>query len=160
MDIKDENEEQENEQQENEQQENEQQENEQQETSFNMNDINMKFLMNKGNYDKYIVQNHPEKMLEQNEFEQDLQKYKKEIIDITEEYINDIHTDMNSCINESFQMYVKNIIKYFKHKEIISMNKFNHSEYDTENNDTIFTNIDNELPTKSYWSNERIIKKR
>jgi len=139
-------------------QEEEQEEEQEQETSFDMNDITMKFLMNKGNYDKYVVQNHPDKMLDQNEFVQELQKYKKEILDITEAYINDIHTDINPYITESFQMYVKNIIKYSKHREIISMNQFNHSEHD--NNDTIFTNIDNELLTKSYWSKERIIKKR
>ena len=81
-------------------------------SGFDMNDVTMKLLMNRGNYDKYVVKNNPEKMVETNEFIRDIQKYRSEILNITEEYINVSDTDINSYINDSFQEYAKSIIKY------------------------------------------------
>jgi len=129
-------------------------------SGFDMNDVTMQLLMNKGNYDKYVVKNNPEKMLETNEFIRDLQKYRSEILNITEEYINVIDTDINSYINDSFQEYAKNIIKYLKHKEIMYENQFNEENDYQQSDDTIFTKFDDNLPRKSYWSGEQIIKKR
>jgi len=113
--------------------------------------------MNKGNYYKYVVKNNPEKLLESSEFTRDLQKYRSEILNITEEYINVSYTDINSFINDSFQEYAKNIIKYLKHKEIMSMNQFHENDFQ-QTDDTIFTKFDDDLPRKSYWG-EQIIKK-
>lgn len=129
-------------------------------SGFDMNDVTMQLLMNKGNYDKYVVKNNPEKMLETNEFIRDLQKYRSEILNITEEYINVVDTDINSYINDSFQEYAKNIIKYLKHKEIMYENQFNEENDYQQSDDTIFTKFDDNLPRKSYWSGEQIIKKR
>lgn len=128
-------------------------------SGFDMNDVTMQLLMNKGNYDKYVVKNNPEKMLETNEFIRDLQKYRSEILNITEEYINVSNTDINSYINDSFQEYAKSIIKYLKYKEIMYENQFNEENDYQQSDDTIFTNFDDNLPRKSYWSSEQIIKK-
>jgi hypothetical protein len=129
-------------------------------SGFDMNDVTMKLLMNRGNYDKYVVKNNPEKLLESSEFTRDLQKYKREILNITEEYVNDNSTDINSYINDSFHDYAKNIIKYLKHKEIMSENQFNEENDYQQSDDVIFTKFDDNLPRKSYWSGEQIIKKR
>ena len=122
--------------------------------NFHVNDITMKYLVNKNHYDKYISKINPDKSKEKEDYIDNLNKYSNEIIDITKEYLHDNDCNIDSFISQSFEHYSKSILKYLKHKEIENLNKFNNDSISYEkDDDIIFSNLD-----YSYWSNERIKK--
>ncbi len=119
---------------------------------FNINDITMKFLINKNHYDKYTSQVNPEKLREKENYINNLKKYSNDIMDITNKYIFDNDSNLDTFISKTFEDYSKAIINYLKHKEIEKHNKYNYVNYEKED-DTIFSNLDYSL-----WSNEKIKK--
>jgi hypothetical protein len=128
------------------------------ETLSNTDKLTLELLMNKTHYKKYIAKHDPTKLLEQQEQNTDLIKYKYDIIKLTTQLIDDPEMQINSSINDLFCEYSKTLINYFKHKEVEMLNQYNHND-----DDTIFENIDYSPSTKSnvksYWGKTIIFKK-
>ena len=120
--------------------------------TFDVNDITMKYLINKNQYDKYIAHVNPEKSKEKENYIENLNKYSNDIIDITNKYIFDNNSDLDSFISKTFEHYSKAIINYLKHKEIEKLNKYNNQKYEKDD-DPIFSNLEYSL-----WSSEKIKK--
>lgn len=128
------------------------------ETLSNTDKLTLELLMNKNHYKKYIAKHDPTKLLEQQEQNTDLIKYKYDIIKLTTQLIDDPEMQINSSINDLFSEYTKTVINYFKHKEVEMLNQYNHND-----DDTIFQNIDYsphiKSNVKSYWGKTIIFKK-
>lgn len=127
--------------------------------------LTLELLINKTHYHKYLSKSDPKKYDEYKEYKAKLRKYGVDIIDITSQLIEDPKKMYSTDIEETFNSYMKSIIKYFEIKEIQDSNK--QSEYNNED-DVIFTKFDNNTETndnntndtvKSYWGKERVVKK-
>ena len=126
--------------------------------------LTLELLINKTHYHKYLSKSDPKKYDEYKEYKTKLRKYAVDIIDITSQLIEDPKKMYSNDIEESFNSYVKSIIKYFEIKEIQDANT--KSEYNNED-EVIFTKFDNGTNQtdenndnmKSYWGKEKVVKK-
>jgi hypothetical protein len=128
--------------------------------------LTLELLINKTHYNKYLSKSDPKKYDEYKEYKTKLRKYAVDIIDITSQLIEDPKKMYSNDIEESFNSYVKSIIKYFEIKEIQDANT--KSEYNNED-EVIFTKFDNQPVDdesyensdnmKSYWGKEKVVKK-
>lgn len=134
-----------------------------------VDDVTLKFLMNKNHYHKYLSHSDPKKHAELQEYFSNIRKYKMDIMWITNDLIENPKKQINTEINDIFEAFMKSLIKYFKYKEIenagsdeedmlfgYSMNQ-NNSGVDAD------TAADADLapvisPMGSFWGKERIKK--
>jgi hypothetical protein len=126
--------------------------------------LTLELLINKTHYHKYLSKSNPKKYDEYKEYKAKLRKYAIDIIDITSQLIEDPKKMYSNDIEDSFNSYVKSIIKYFEIKEIQDANT--KSEYNNDD-EVIFTKFDNGTNQsdenndnmKSYWGKEKVVKK-
>jgi hypothetical protein len=129
--------------------------------------LTLELLINKTHYNKYLSKSDPKKYDEYKEYKSKLRKYAVDIIDITSQLIEDPKKMYSNDIEESFNSYVKSIVKYFEIKEIQEANT--QSEYNNDD-EVIFTKFDNNNNEsdntyensdhmKSYWGKEKVVKK-
>ena len=134
-----------------------------------VDDVTLKFLMNKNHYHKYLSHSDPKKHAELQEYFSNIRKYKMDIMWLTNDLIENPKKQINTEINDIFEAFMKSLIKYFKYKEIenagsdeedmlfgCSMNQ-NNSGVDAD------TAADADLapitsPMGSFWGKERIKK--
>ena len=133
------------------------------ETNGFVDDITLKFLMNKNHYHRYLSHSDPKKHAELEEYFSNIRKYKMNIMRLSNELIENPKKQINTEINDIFEAFMKSLIKHFKHKEIENAGSdeedmlFGHSMNDNNNS------ADDDLvpvtsPMGSFWSKERIKK--
>lgn len=139
--------------------------------------MTLELLMNKTQYKKYVSKTDPKKYQEIREHLKNVEKYKKDILGMTQELLQNPEKQINTEINHSFDSYIKTLIFYFKQKEIESINEYNKTDedlmfhhMDTESDtDTNIDDSSEKLPSNeyikspgtsgSYWGKEKIIRK-
>lgn len=130
--------------------------------SNSIDKLTLEFLMNKIQYKKYISKTNPEKHIQNEKYLHKIYKYKKKILELTIELLDNHECQITLDVNENFDNYVKSLICYFETKEM-----------EKDDNDTLFEKIDdNKINNynsedisldnsnkKSYWGLERVVKK-
>lgn len=126
-----------------------------------IDNMTLELLMNRNHFKKYMSKSDPEKLAEIEEFHLNIQKYREQIIDITEDQLNHPDKQITTDVNESFENYMKTLIKYFQMKKVESENKYNawNQDESKDDDDTMFSNMDEMPPTRSFWGKERVLKK-
>lgn len=127
-----------------------------------IDNITLELLMNKGQYNKYISKEHPEKYEKVKEFQGKLYKYKYDIIDLTKELLENPEKEITNEVNDIFQAYAKKLIHFFEMKELETGNLFTPRPYNNDD-DMMFEKIDEPTLTPvnnrdSLWG-KRITKK-
>jgi len=128
-----------------------------------VDDVTLKYLMNKNHYHRYLSHSDPKKHAELEEYFSNIRKYKMNIMRLTNELIENPKKQINTEINDIFEAFMKSLIKYFKYKEIENAGSdeedmlFGHSMNDNSNS------TDDDLapitsPMGSFWGKERIKK--
>lgn len=128
-----------------------------------IDNITLELLMNKGQYNKYISKEHPEKYEKVKEFQGKLYKYKYDIIDLTKELLENPEKEITNEVNDIFQAYAKKLIHFFEMKEVETGNLFTPRPYNNDDEDMMFEKIDEPTLTPmnnrdSLWG-KRITKK-
>ncbi len=129
-----------------------------------VDNITLELLMNKTQYNKYVSQKDPEKFIKIKQYAEKITKYKYDIIDLTNDLLNNPEKQINLEINEIFEAYAKKMIDYFEIKEIESGNLFTPRSYNQDNDDDMmFEKIDepirrSNIDNTSVWG-KRISKK-
>lgn len=129
-----------------------------------IDNITLELLMNKGQYNKYISKEHPEKYEKVKEFQGKLYKYKYDIIDLTKELLENPEKEITNEVNDIFQAYAKKLIHFFEMKELETGNLFTPRPYNNnDDDDMMFEKIDEPTLTPmnnrdSLWG-KRITKK-
>ena len=138
--------------------------------------ISLEFLMNKNHYHRYISQTDPKRHSEIQEHLANVRKYKRNILQMTSDLLENPNKQITNEIGDIFDAYVKTMIKHFKMKELEGENNYNKSE---EDDDILFGSIsesecsntfDNaafateitQYPVqtmKSFWGTERVVKR-
>jgi hypothetical protein len=108
------------------------------------NKLTLELLLNKNHYEKYLSKNDPKKFAEYREYKSKLNKYEMEIIDITGQLIQNPERGFSKQIEETFEPYMKSIIKYLEVKAIENPddngNHIGHGH--EEDDDMLFTKIE------------------
>ena len=99
--------------------------------SNDVDQMTMELLMNRNSKHKYKSKINPENKLMYIDQNNELLKYKSQILAITEQKINDSHTQINGDLDTIFDAYVLACIRHFKQKEIERSNLFNEEPMDT-----------------------------
>ena len=130
-------------------------------TNDHIDKLTLELLLNKNHYSKYLSQTDPEKYEKHKVFKSKLRKYSVDIIDITSQMIENPKDAPSKDIEESFDLYVKSILRYFEMKDLENANEYNHET--PEDEDLLFGTMEQQqndvTPSKSFWGKERVLKK-
>lgn len=109
------------------------------ETNSFIDQITLELLMNKSQYHKFISKNNPNEFNKIQTHYDEIDNYKDDILELTEELLTNRYKNVSTEVNELFDAYVKSLINHFKMKEVETKNEYN--KYDKEV-DTIFCDMD------------------
>ena len=129
-------------------------------TNALIDSLTLSLLMNKQSYSKYISKENPEKANEIKQKNDELRRYKDDIIELTMDKLKDPHLQISQDIDDLFDSYTHSIIRYLKHKEIERSNQYNTEDMMFGETDT----PDEKPPSKtsrtsrSHWDNHSISK--
>lgn len=116
-----------------------------------IDNLTLELFMNKGMYNKYIQRTNPQKYEENQTLFMKLKKYKNHIIELTNDLVENPDKQITNDVNDIFQAYVKELIRYFEMKAIeIPSKKYN-------DEDMLFGD-DAEPVSSSYWGKEKVIR--
>uniref|UniRef100_A0A6C0B702 Uncharacterized protein n=1 Tax=viral metagenome TaxID=1070528 RepID=A0A6C0B702_9ZZZZ len=133
--------------------------NEQEEPSKNeyLDKLTMELFLNKSHYAKYLKNTDTKRHDEYKAFINKLKKYAVDIVDITSSLIENPKQAPTLDIEESFDVFVKSIIRH------IEMKVIENPHDQDEEEDTLFGQMDQYVneskPGKSFWSGEQVVKK-
>jgi len=117
----------------------------------------MELFLNKSHYAKYLEKTDPKKHDEYRTFTNKLKKYAVDIVDITSTLIENPKKAPTIDIEESFDVFVKSIIRHMEMKEIENL-----PDQEERDEDILFGQMDEQkdvVPSQSFWSKERVVKK-
>lgn len=128
-----------------------------------VDDVTLKFLMNKNHYHRYLSHSDPKKHAELEEYFSNIRKYKRDIMSLTNDLIENPKKQINTEINDIFEAFMKSLIKYFKYKEIENAGSdeedmlfgYSMNENNTDSNVDLAPVTS---PMGSFWGKERIKK--
>ena len=130
----------------------------------NIDKMTIELLMNKTQFNKYLLKTDPKRAVEQTEFIENIKKHKRQILYLTNQLIENPTNPVTTEVNDAFELYVKTLIRHFKTKEIERANEYNRDESATE--DVMFENMDEEPvlesvteEMRSFWGKDRVKKK-
>jgi hypothetical protein len=120
--------------------------------------LTLEMFMNKDTYRRYVAKTDPKKHAEKEAYKEDLAKYGRTILEITERLMENPDEPITNEINDIFEKYTQVMIRHFKMKEIESANLYN---CDKEDDDMMFGNMDPEcsVTKKSFWGKTKVMKK-
>jgi hypothetical protein len=131
--------------------------------------MTLELLMNKTQYSKYVSKTDPKRHAEVEEYLSNIKKYRGKIQTITNDLLDMPTKPITSEVNDSFDMYMKTLVRYFKMKEVESANEYNKDgTHSGDEEDMLFGNMDindeetlsESVPIASFWGKDRIIKKK
>jgi len=120
--------------------------------------LTMELLLNKSHYAKYLAKTDPKKHDEYKLFKSNLRKYSVDIIDITSAMIENPKNALSADIEETFDAYVKSLLRHFELKEI--ENPPDETRHNAKDEDMLFGEMNEEpTPSQSFWSGEQVVKR-
>jgi hypothetical protein len=130
--------------------------------------LTLELLMNKNHYQRYISQTNPKRYAEIQEYHDNIELYREQIDNLTNDMLNDPQKQITTDVNEAFENYMKTLIKYFQMKKLEGGGggSKKSSGYDEDDDDEVlFGNMtqtdryaENISPSKSFWSKEKVVK--
>ena len=103
--------------------------------------ITLELLINKNQYNKYLVKEDPKKYELHKKYLETIQKYKSKILKITKNFVENPEFSLNLEMNEMFAIYFKTFIRYFEMQEVELQNFYNDTKTEEEEN-MMFGKID------------------
>ena len=103
--------------------------------------ITLELLINKNQYNKYLVKEDPKKYELHKKYLETIQKYKSKILKITKNFVENPEFSLNLEMNEMFEIYFKTFIRYFEMQEVELQNFYN-MDSKKEDEDIMFGKID------------------
>jgi hypothetical protein len=103
--------------------------------------ITLELLINKNQYNKYLVKEDPKKYELHKKYLKTIQKYKSKILKITKNFVENPEFSLNLEMNEMFSIYFKTFIRYFEMQEVELQNFYNDTKTEEEEN-MMFGKID------------------
>jgi hypothetical protein len=89
--------------------------------------------MNRNQYKKYVEKNDPTKHIENEKHLQKILKYKNRISNITNDLLDNPETMITLDVSQSFDRYMRTLIRYFEMKDLEEKDDDILFGYDTDN---------------------------
>jgi len=122
--------------------------------------LTLALLMNKNHYRKYIATADPTKSAELESYHSNLRKYRRQILDITNEMVDHpTSSPVSTDAADAFESYVRTLVRHFQMKEAERDNKYytNDNDNDNDNENTMFGTVDeNPSVSSSFWGKQRV----
>uniref|UniRef100_A0A6C0AU46 Uncharacterized protein n=1 Tax=viral metagenome TaxID=1070528 RepID=A0A6C0AU46_9ZZZZ len=130
--------------------------------------ITLECFMNRTRYNKYVAKTDPKRNAETELYLANVKKYCDKIKSLTGDLLDDPTMPITTEVNEMFDAYMKTLIKHFQTKELERGNEYNNYDCDNNEEETLFGQMDDDdrdltgvsPKMTSFWSGERIIKRR
>lgn len=119
--------------------------------------LTLELFMNKSMYNRYVGRTNPKKYEEQQEFLRKLNRYKYQILKLTNDLVENPDKQITTDVNDMFNTYVKELLRYFEMKDIEMPTKNGNDEDMMFNPDTM-DNKESSRPVTSYWGKEKVIR--
>lgn len=135
--------------------------------------LTLELLMNRSLWSKTMEHNDPYKIEEQNIFKQKLKTYKIRILQMLTKYLENPELNINTEMDEIFEVYAKENIKYFEMNDL-AIERFytdeslvenegeceneNENEHECEYEENNSTVCQQEAIGFSCWSNDKVKK--
>ena len=123
--------------------------------SNDVDQMTMELLMNKNSKQKYRSKMNPEMKLMYLDQNNELLKYKAQILELTEQKMDNSHTQINGDVDTIFEAYTLACIRHFKQKEVEKLNLY-HQDVPLESPVKIKKK---QKDVFSFWSDEKVIRK-
>ena len=104
--------------------------------------ITLELLMNKHQYNKYLLKEDPKTYEIHKKYLENIKKYKYKILKITNKFIEDPDFSLNSEMNEMFSIFFKTFIRYFEIQELEVQNFYYNDGNKKDDEDVLFGKID------------------
>ena len=111
-----------------------------------IDEITLQLLINKQCKSKYLMQHHPDKYKEDEEYKEKIAYYKTDIENIFDDYLNIKSHQVSSNLDEAFDIFIRACLKHFEIKEVEQENTYNNDD-----NEILFQNSKAFTKGKSYW---------
>lgn len=102
-----------------------------------IDELTLKLMSNKSQYNKYLSKSNPEKYKETTDYLEKRNKYSSDIMNTVKSILFS-NKDVTNNVNESFEHFVKECIKYYQMKSLEKK-----TESDSDDDDVLFGKIDN-----------------
>jgi hypothetical protein len=143
--------------------------------------VTLECFMNRTRYNKYIAKTDPKRSAETEQYLANIRKYCSKIKDVTGDLLDDPTMPVTTEVNEMFDAYMKTLIRHFQTKDLERGSGSGLSNYNCDNDEeeTLFGQMDNTTTDaavdmdslltsnhsvspkmNSFWSGERVIRKR
>jgi hypothetical protein len=88
--------------------------------SMDLDKLTLELLMNKTNYKKYVEKTDPKKFDERQQFLARVRKYRRRILSMTEDYLENPDIQVSLDMNQALDDYMKSAIRYLEDVDIQS----------------------------------------
>jgi hypothetical protein len=88
--------------------------------SMDLDKLTLELLMNKTNYKKYVEKTDPKRFDERQQFLARVRKYRRRILCLTEDYLENPDIQVSLDMNQALDDYMKSAIRYLEDTDIQS----------------------------------------
>ena len=120
-----------------------------------LNKLTLAMFSNKGMYKKHLERTDPAAHEKNCEYLSRISKYRKKILDITIEFLENPEKDFNTEVNEIFERFSNTLIRYFHMKEL-EPGCYEKEDHDDDDDDYENTNLFTTSKTTKYYSKNRL----
>lgn len=128
--------------------------------------LTLELFMNKSTYQKYVSKTNPKKYAETQEYHNNIQTHRSQILELTRDLVENPEMQITSEVNDAFEAYAKAVIRHINQRYIEKQNRFNADDEDDTDEDILFGNIPPNTPPPptnypiSYWGKNTFHRKK
>lgn len=119
--------------------------------NLSIDKLTLELLSSRSKYKKYLSKEEPEKLKQQDKFQQKLKKYGQRIKNLTESLISDYEMPVTNDVNDIFYNYANVLIRHFEMRELENRSGGGNTEKEESDEEVLFKDIsDDEGNTNTY----------
>lgn len=132
----------------------------------NIDKLTLEMFMNRNIYKKYVAKNEPEKYEKIMEHHDNIKKYKRRILQLTEQLLDNPSMQITTETNDIFDAYSRTLIRHFQQKDIEKFTENangntsgnSHTDDDVMFDPEVMEEEHSRPSMGSFWGKERVIK--
>lgn len=128
-------------------------------TTESIDKLTMELLVNKKHYKKMVEKTDPVKHAQLEEQVKNIRKYKREILNLVEELVENPAKQVTNDINDTFDAFLNIAIRYFQMKDLEKNPAYIQDDDVMFDFDNYTQEVEPEKTEPSLWGEERVLKK-
>ena len=128
-------------------------------TTESIDKLTMELLVNKKHYKKMVEKTDPAKHAQLEQQVKNIRKYKREILNLVEELVENPAKQVTNDINDTFDAFLNIAIRYFQMKDLEKNPAYIQDDDVMFDFDNYTQEVEPEKTEPSLWGEERVLKK-